>query len=335
MKNCFIIIGLLLTAFSASAQIELGLGVGQTNTTAKRSFTDIAKDENSNNYWLGYQLDNYSAVQLDHDHLDFEQTDLKTKAYTLAYVLSTDNTAKIYPFLKAGLGIAQHKFDQSSFPNKNQIGVKLGLGLNFDLIKYLGLQAGISYHYFDKVTDTAKNAQLVNPYIGIKFNFGKETVAAVTERIEKAVAKTDTDKDGVADEDDKCPNTAAGTKVNSYGCADKETASVKLNVLFKTGQAVITDDSQAEIIKFADFMKQYPNVKAHIKGYTDNTGAEALNIRISNNRAQAVKKSLIANGINADRIQATGYGPKDPIADNTSDAGRQQNRRVVAEITNK
>ena len=176
MKNYFLVIGLLLATFSANAQIQLGLGAGQTNTTAKRSFTDIAKDENSNNYWLGYQLDNYSAVQLDHDHLDFEQTDLNTKAYTLAYLVSTNNTAKIYPFLKAGLGIGQHKFEQGTFSDKTQLGLKLGLGLNLNLIKYLGLQAGISYHYFDKITDNIKNAQLVNPYVGLTFSFGKDTV---------------------------------------------------------------------------------------------------------------------------------------------------------------
>jgi OOP family OmpA-OmpF porin len=63
-------------------------------------------------------------------------------------------------------------------------------------------------------------------------------------------------------------------------------------------------------------------------GHTDNTGSMELNLRLSKERAEAVKAYLVSQGVNASRIEATGYGPNQPIASNATAAGRQENRRV-------
>ncbi|NGM89203.1 OmpA family protein, partial [Parapusillimonas sp. SGNA-6] len=65
-----------------------------------------------------------------------------------------------------------------------------------------------------------------------------------------------------------------------------------------------------------------------LAGHTDNTGSRELNLRLSKERAEAVKNYLVSKGANPSRIEATGYGPDQPIASNATAAGRQQNRRV-------
>ncbi|MNI98745.1 putative lipoprotein YiaD precursor [compost metagenome] len=70
------------------------------------------------------------------------------------------------------------------------------------------------------------------------------------------------------------------------------------------------------------------NFSLKLAGHTDNTGSMQLNLRLSKQRAEAVKAYLVAQGANASRIEATGYGPNQPIASNKTKEGRQKNRRV-------
>jgi len=72
----------------------------------------------------------------------------------------------------------------------------------------------------------------------------------------------------------------------------------------------------------------YPNVRIEIAGHTDNTGRLAVNQRLSQARAEAVRAYLAQRGVAVERMQARGYGPDEPIATNTNAAGRAQNRRV-------
>jgi OOP family OmpA-OmpF porin len=142
----------------------------------------------------------------------------------------------------------------------------------------------------------------------------------------------DTDKDGVADSADKCPDTKAGAAVDGSGCYQvlKDAVSIAIDVKFATGKAEIEGDASAEIQKVADFMKQYPNVNVTIEGHTDNRGSTAKNKALSQKRADAVKAEIVKLGVDATRLSAVGYGADKPIADNNTEEGRAQNRRVVA-----
>jgi OOP family OmpA-OmpF porin len=75
-------------------------------------------------------------------------------------------------------------------------------------------------------------------------------------------------------------------------------------------------------------MKANPDVKVEIQGHTDSRGSLALNERLSQQRAEAVRDYLIGQGIAAERLTARGYGPHNPIASNETADGRAQNRRV-------
>jgi len=82
----------------------------------------------------------------------------------------------------------------------------------------------------------------------------------------------------------------------------------------------------------AQTLKQNPDIKVEISGYTDNRGNDALNQSLSKRRANAVAIQLIEQGVRADRISSKGYGESNPIATNDTEAGRLKNRRVELKI---
>ncbi len=104
------------------------------------------------------------------------------------------------------------------------------------------------------------------------------------------------------------------------------------NIFFDSGQSSIKNESKTELNHLIDLLKKNPTLKVEIAGHTDNVGSEADNQLLSEKRAQAVVQFLIQNGIPAHRVQAKGYGSKQPIADNASETGRQQNRRTELKI---
>jgi outer membrane protein OmpA-like peptidoglycan-associated protein len=100
------------------------------------------------------------------------------------------------------------------------------------------------------------------------------------------------------------------------------------DVLFAAGKAEVAPGGQRSIDQLAEFLKRYPQRRVLIEGHTDNIGNEDFNIKLSQQRAEAVRNLLVSKGVAADRITARGYGPKYPIVENDTAVGRQQNRRV-------
>jgi len=142
----------------------------------------------------------------------------------------------------------------------------------------------------------------------------------------------DIDGDGITDNNDDCPTTA-GTASNK-GCPEVTTEVQKtLNtyaktILFDSGKASIKSESNAVLKDIVDILKEYPNAKFSIEGHTDSAGGSALNQKLSDSRANAVKIYLIENGIDQSRLSSLGFGEDKPIASNNTASGRKQNRRV-------
>jgi OmpA-OmpF porin, OOP family len=106
-------------------------------------------------------------------------------------------------------------------------------------------------------------------------------------------------------------------------------------LLFDTGQATLQPASEEQLTNIADILKAYPQVKIRIGGYTDNTGDPAANVQLSEQRADNVMAALVKLGIDPSRMTAKGYGAEDPIADNSTEEGRQRNRRISLRVTDK
>ena len=101
------------------------------------------------------------------------------------------------------------------------------------------------------------------------------------------------------------------------------------NILFDTGKATLKQESMIEIMKVADYMKKNPTVRFEVQGHTDNQGSDAVNDPLSQQRAETIVKALESLGVDGFNLRAVGKGSHEPVADNSTEAGRAKNRRVV------
>jgi outer membrane protein OmpA-like peptidoglycan-associated protein len=100
------------------------------------------------------------------------------------------------------------------------------------------------------------------------------------------------------------------------------------DVLFDTGKYTLKPNTQISLAKVAGILQAYPGLKLQVEGYTDSVGSDEYNQKLSENRADAVRNFLLTQGVQQDNITSTGYGKAKPVADNSTSAGRAQNRRV-------
>ncbi len=160
--------------------------------------------------------------------------------------------------------------------------------------------------------------------------------------------KKDADNDGVPDYLDKCPGTPDSVKVDGSGCPlpkmqppppppaqtvvvteeDRRVVNEAIkNLQFDFGKSTIKPSSYASLDKVAQILIN-KNFSLKLAGHTDNIGSDDANMKLSKDRAEAVKDYLVSKGANPSRIEATGYGETQPIASNKTAAGRAKNRRV-------
>ncbi|QDG53217.1 hypothetical protein FIV42_21445 [Persicimonas caeni] len=154
----------------------------------------------------------------------------------------------------------------------------------------------------------------------------------------------DNDKDGIPDTQDQCPDEAE--TLNGFkdedGCPDNPSEKVTITndklviadkVHFETAKATIRQESYEILDEVAKVLKQNPQIKLlRVEGHTDDRGSESYNQKLSQRRADSVRKYLIKQGVDRDRLIAAGYGESDPIADNETAEGRSDNRRVAFTI---
>ncbi|MDF1875010.1 OmpA family protein [Sulfurimonas sp. SAG-AH-194-I05] len=148
------------------------------------------------------------------------------------------------------------------------------------------------------------------------------------EEVNEKGCPLDSDKDGVYDAVDECPQTPIGISVNDVGCP----IAITLRLNFKSDSSEIQSFERHKIDEFSSFMKSNPTYNAVIIGHTDSTSSDSYNMTLSRNRAEAVKQTLIYDGISARRLEAQGRGEGSPIASNTTAEGRAENRRIEVEL---
>ena len=281
-------------------------------------------------------------------------------------VYTFEQTNSIIPFAKMGLGI--ENISDENRNNQTGLFVDAGAGLKVPFTQNWALK--LEAIYMAKIaSNNAGNADsnLVG-LVGLTYSFGAQKVQEVPKVVE-VVAEVviieepavdsdgdgiydaldncpntpagstvdingckislDDDHDGVENSLDKCPNTPKGTAVNANGCP----VAINLHINFENNSYKVQNASMDKIVKFADFLKKYKNYSAEIVGYTDSRGSKAYNKKLSQKRADEVKRLLIQNGVDASRITAVGMGELNPVASNATAEGRALNRRIEANLT--
>lgn len=123
-------------------------------------------------------------------------------------------------------------------------------------------------------------------------------------------------------------NQVAETKRTNEGLVTK----LKSDILFDTGKSDLKPQAKESLKEMADIMKKYPENVLTVNGYTDDTGTSRFNEQLSKQRAEAVKRSLVADGLPGNAIATEGLGPSKPVASNDTADGRQKNRRVEIDV---
>ena len=257
----------------------------------------------------------------------------------------------VTPFVKAGAGF--ESMSDHLVGNHNGFFVDAGAGLKVPLTQQLALKleaiemqkydhsnwdntlvvlGGLNFAFGAKaqpaapVAAAAVAAPVVAAVVAEKKPEPKPVVVAPAP---VAAAPIDSDKDGVLDPQDKCPNTPAGFKVDADGCPLKAT----LHLNFVTNGHGVDAAGTAKVNDFAGFLKESPAYKASIVGHTDSSASDKYNQKLSEKRAQQVKTMLINQGVAADRLTASGKGESMPVASNKTKQGRAENRRIEVELT--
>ena len=148
-------------------------------------------------------------------------------------------------------------------------------------------------------------------------------------RVDNRGCPLDSDGDGVLDYLDKCPNTLRGVKVDNNGCPIvKKKLIVLYGIKFDLNSDKVSGDSENILSQAVKVLKENPTIKVSIEGHTCSLGSDEYNLKLSQERALAVKNYLVSQGIANKRMETLGKGEKFPIASNETIEGRNKNRRI-------
>ena len=120
----------------------------------------------------------------------------------------------------------------------------------------------------------------------------------------------------------------ANTPVEVERQGDQIKLTMPSGVTFATNSSALSPNAVSSLNTVADVLTQYPETTITVAGHTDNTGNDRINNPLSQQRAQSVASYLNGRGVAANRVRTVGYGSRSPIADNSTEVGRAQNRRV-------
>lgn len=313
-------IGSLLAASSFGAFAQ-GQGAVEAEAFAKRYFTDSVRDMSNGNLFggsvsyfltedvsLGLSYGEYHDIRSDDRQGSNGRKNVKGNLSSLdaTYHFGTPGVG-LRPFVSAGVG---HQSLSNLTPRTGR-----------DHTTFGNVGAGAKYYFTENVFAKASvdgmygfdnNQAEWMAGVGFGVNFGGST-----KPVAAPVAEPTPVEPVVYEEVEEVA----------------EAVRVELDVKFDFDKADVKQDSYSDIENLAEFMKQYPQTATTVEGHTDSVGNAAYNQKLSERRAAAVRDTLVNQyGVEADRVNAVGYGKDRPVADNATNEGRAINRRVEASV---
>ncbi|MEO7385479.1 MAG: OmpA family protein [Gammaproteobacteria bacterium] len=238
------------------------------------------------------------------------------------------------PYILAGVGVVN---TDSNGSDHDDLQGQIGLGV---LTRLWGSRLSLRSEVLARGQDASENLTDVLINVGLSVALGSKAVpvAAVVPVVAAAAPPpppppppppADTDRDGVVDATDQCPDTPTGERVGPQGCS----CDVTRQVQFALNSAELTAEGKATLDEVTETLTRLKFVEGSVVGHTDSSGSDAYNQKLSERRAATVASYLEGKGIAVGRLNASGAGESQPVADNKTKEGRAQNRRVVLRRT--
>jgi len=330
------------TSYAAEEGIYIGASGGQTEVDQNAAHygyggpynVEIRDDDTGWKAYLGYNF--FPWLGVEGGYVDFgsvsrslfeQNIDVDFSGWD-GFVVGRLPVGPVDVFVKAGAIAMKTELDVNTAGSQNDNDTQFAYG------------AGIAYNYGNwslRAEAEAFDDNTIDDFYfvsgGITYTFAPRPAPA-PEPVAAAVPAqcADSDSDGVCDTEDQCPNTASGISVDSMGCNCKYT----LQLEFAFDSARLSSGDMAKLDDIVPVLKnpKVSHIGGEINGYTDSVGSENYNLGLSKRRAQAVADYLNQQGVDlGGRFSINGYGEADPVADNSTDAGRAQNRRVEVRRT--
>ena len=320
-----------VASFSALAEDEAYKGAWYALPGISYNWTDSdlrAKDDVGGFLRLGKEISQNWDIQLGGSYASVDgDVDGKYKQTLLGvdalYMFSRE---KLRPFLLVGLGYAHNKLDYAvSGGSKDSFMGNVGAGVQYLVSDNIGLQADLRSVWSEaEVGADSKTVANTVLNLGAIFRFGAPAPAVVSEPAPQPVAAT--------------PEPAKPACKPAV-----ETITIQSETLFDFDKAVIKGKNNEVLDDVAAKIKEHGDVEfILVTGHTDRIGSDAYNQKLSQRRADAVRKYLVAHGVNDIRIKASGKGESEPVVDCKGVKGLKKlieclapNRRVVVDATHK
>ncbi|OQX74806.1 MAG: hypothetical protein B6D59_01275 [Campylobacteraceae bacterium 4484_4] len=290
------------------------------------------------NSWYGWQL-GYEGAREVSVKGEFRTVDM-SRLY-LNLVVDGEEEMKITPYILLGGGYEMLSKDVDAQPD--QAFMQAGLGFKYRLTKMFNLSLeGRALYKFDtehidyvtsfgvgmmlgypqqpKPHSETKTTKVREPKPKEELKPAKLVVVENHKATEQLIPMPSAKK--VIENIEECKNSHDPHCIHTY----------RLKILFDYDKADIKKAYRLELEKVVEVMKKRPDVRLEVEGHTDSIGTYEYNQKLSQRRADAIKRYLVSRGIESVRIEAIGYGEKRPIATNMYKAGRAKNRRVVAKF---
>ncbi|MEZ9203122.1 OmpA family protein [Vibrio splendidus] len=279
--------------------------------------------------YSGYNFNDKFGIELSSDFLGDYKTSFSKNGTTAAFSdpLIAISLTPMYRlavqqefdvFFKAGPAYISHG-------GEDDVVLSAGIGLEKQLSSDWAVR--VEYQYFDDFDDNYVqdlNSNLLS--VGVSYNFGTgNTTASAAAATASAVAVTQAPSEPITEPavvvEEKMAVVVTKAQTESYS-----------QEMFATNSTELSTDGKIALMPLVEVLKAHPQSSVAVVGHTDSTGAAEYNLMISKKRAAAVAAYIEEQGIEADRITASGEGEENPIASNATAEGRAQNRRVDATI---